>query len=211
MDPAGSRLRRGKTVANKDALRAVCKAIKALLESNRGEWDGETLEVSFCTTLDVSLPGANDRKITITPYRIFPAGDFRNPPSRPGPDGIPRRAAMPLELHVLFSVWTKSAEWQTSIAGWMMRVLHDHPTLTAAQLNAAVSDSFDEDESVDVLPADLSTENLVRIWELMKGEKTPYALSVPYVARTVRIQSEVKVPQRHITERWVDFRSVEGA
>lgn len=198
-------------MANKDALRAVCKAIKALLESNRGEWDAADVQVFIRTALDLSPPQDDQRFITITPYRVFPSGDFRNPPSRPDADGVPRRAAMPLELHLLFSVWTKDAEWQTGIAGWMMRVLHDHPTLTAVDLNQAVAGTFDDDETVDVLPTDLSTENLLRIWELMKGDGTRYALSVPYVARTVRIRSEVRVPLVPVVERMGDFRSVEGA
>ena len=69
-----------------------------------------------------------------------------------------------------------------------MRVLENNPTLPAALLNAYQPGVFHDDESVEVTLAELTTEDLFHIWEVMINHV--YQLSVPYVARVVQIESE---------------------
>ena len=83
--------------------------------------------------------------------------------------------------------WAKTASRQHEIAGWMMRVLEDNPTLPSALLNAYQPGVFYDDEAVEVTLAELTTEDLFHIWEVMINHV--YQLSVPYVARMVQIES----------------------
>ena len=87
------------------------------------------------------------------------------------------------------TAWAKTASRQHEIAGWMMRVLEDNPTLPAALLNAYQPGVFQDDEAVEVTLAELTTEDLFHIWEVMINHV--YQLSVPYVARVVQIESKL--------------------
>ena len=69
-----------------------------------------------------------------------------------------------------------------------MRVLADAPVLPAALLNRGAPGVFDPDEIVEIIPAQLSNEELFRIFEVLPGH---FALSVPYLIRGIRIQSPV--------------------
>jgi hypothetical protein len=46
---------------------------------------------------------------------------------------------------------------------------------------------WDSADAVQIVPAELSTEDLMRIWDALTP---PYRLSVSYVARMVRIDAE---------------------
>lgn len=121
-------------------------------------------------------------------YRVFCNGTFRIPPGRVDPDGHKRDTELPLELHFLITLWGGEASQQYTLAGWIMRTLEDTPILPASILNSVVPGVFREDESVDILLADLSTEDLFRIWEVIGNDA--YQLSIPYVARIIHIESE---------------------
>jgi hypothetical protein len=72
-----------------------------------------------------------------------------------------------------------------------MRVLEDTPTLPPGLLNQRHPDLFRPDEGITITPAELSTEELFRIWEVIVDNA--YQISVPYVARSVKIESSVLV------------------
>jgi hypothetical protein len=77
---------------------------------------------------------------------------------------------------------------QHVIAGWMMRVLEDMPSLPSGLLNSTHPTAvFKQDETVEIVLAELETETLFRIWEVIVHHA--YQISVPYVARVVRIES----------------------
>src|SRR5690606_41565578 len=48
---------------------------------------------------------------------------------------------------------------------------------------------FLPDETVEVVPDELPNEDFFRIWETL-GQNVTYRLSVPYVARNVRIEAQ---------------------
>jgi len=87
-----------------------------------------------------------------------------------------------LDLHYLFSLWSESADAEHTLLAWTMRELHQHPVLDASTLLPDAR--WGSDEVVQMIPAELSTEDLMRIWDAV----TPsYRLSVSYIARVVRI------------------------
>lgn len=120
-------------------------------------------------------------------YRIFCNGAFRTPPGRNSADGTRLDTPLPIEVHFLITVWGTQASFQNSLAGWIMRVLEDTPVIPASILNSAIPDIFHPDETVDIILAELKTEDLFRIWDVLG--LNAYQLSIPYVARVVKIDS----------------------
>jgi hypothetical protein len=174
-------------MADYRALMAVGEAVVNLLRSSsRSEDFNAELEFRTFTARDFAA-NAIANGVSLFLYRIFPFGTHRTPPGRLDAEGRRLQGPLPLELHFLLTVWAREASLQHAIAGWMMRTLEDTPLLTAGTLNAAAEGAFRPDEIVDVSLAELSNEDLLRIWEVLG--LNVYQLSVPYLARTVRIES----------------------
>lgn len=101
-------------------------------------------------------------------------------------NGRTRRPLLPLDLHFFLTVWGTKASLQHAILGWAMRTLEDRPIMPAPLLNGVRRDVFREDETVELVAGQLTNEELMRIWDDLSTE---YRLSMPYIARVVRIES----------------------
>jgi hypothetical protein len=168
------------------AVATVSEAVLQLLRTNyRPEDFGQELEFKVFTAKDFAKP--LNAGVSLFLYRIFPNGTPRTPPSRPSPDGRTFPSLLPIDLHLLLTVWGKEASLQHTIAGWMMRVLEDQPIFPAALLNAVTPGVFRPHETVEVSLTELTNEDLLRIWDTLV--QNVYQLSVPYVARVVRLES----------------------
>lgn len=96
-----------------------------------------------------------------------------------------------LDLHFLLTPWADNAEHEQLILGRAMQVLEYTPVLSGPLLYAPALPYEDEpqtspNESVQILLEEISTEALMRIFDSLP---TDYRLSVPYVARVVRIET----------------------
>lgn len=173
-------------MADYRAVATVTESVLQLLRSHYepADFDRE-LEFKVFTAQDFRKP--LEAGVSLFLYRIFPNGVQRTPPGRPRPDNRPAAALLPLDLHLLLTVWGREASLQHTIAGWMMRVLEDHPIFPAALLNAVNPGVFRPDETVELSLTELTNEDLLRIWDTLV--QNVYQLSVPYVARVVRIES----------------------
>lgn len=168
------------------ALATTAEAVLQLLRSQyRPEDFDQELEFKVFTAADFAKP--LDAGVSLFLYRIFPNGVQRTPPSRPTADGTSYPSLLPLDLHFMLTVWGKEASMQHTIAGWMMRVLEDHPIFPSALLNAVTPGAFRAEETVEISLTELTNEDLLRIWDTLI--QNVYQLSVPYVARVVRIES----------------------
>jgi hypothetical protein len=174
-------------MASFEAVTAVSSAIINVLESQYlpEDFEGNQLEFKVYVAKDFATP--MDAGVSVFLYRIYPNGTHRPPSGRLDEFGRRYRTQLPLDLHFLLTAWAKDASLQHTIAGWMMRVIEDVPSFSAGLLNSTFADVFHPDETVEISLTELSTEELFRIWEVI-GEKA-YQLSIPYVARTVRIES----------------------
>ena len=101
------------------------------------------------------------------------------------------RPPLPVELHFFLTVWASSASEQHQILGWTMRTLEDYPILPAVILNSSAK-AFNDDETVEIIPGQLTNEEMMRIWDDLDGG---YQISVPYIARIIRIESKVEVQE----------------
>ena len=81
--------------------------------------------------------------------------------------------------------------------------------LTPEILNAFRPGVFAPGDSVEVVPTELTVEETVRIWEVIAGQS--YVLSVPFVLRTVYVESTIADAQGPVQERAFDVRQLEAA
>lgn len=173
-------------MADYRAVAAVTETVLQYLRSNYHPADfDQELEFKVFTAKDFAKP--LNAGVSLFLYRVFPNGVQRTPPSRPTPDGRRFPPLLPLDLHMLLTVWGREASLQHTIAGWMMRALEDQPIFPAALLNASMPGVFRPDETVELSLTELTNEDLLRIWDTLV--QNVYQLSVPYVARVVRIES----------------------
>ena len=105
------------------------------------------------------------------------SGRAQNPGKRPNP--------LSVDLNLLFSIWMGSAEDEHLLLAWLMRELHLNPVLDASTLTEEAG--WDASDTVQIIPAELSTEDLMRIWDAIVPS---YRLSVSYIARVVRLDPD---------------------
>jgi Pvc16 N-terminal domain len=74
-----------------------------------------------------------------------------------------------------------------------------HPGL----LNTLTAGVFEPEETVEIVVGQLANEEMFRIWDVLPSD---YQLSVPYVARIVRIDSELDLREGGpVLTRELDF------
>ncbi|HYO72867.1 MAG TPA: DUF4255 domain-containing protein, partial [Archangium sp.] len=120
--------------------------------------------------------------LTLYLYRVTMNEHLRNQPYTGGPSDAPPPLA--LDLHYLLTVWADDAKDEHRLLGWAMQLLHTHQTLSASDLNE--DGDWGPGEMIQLIPAELSNEDLMRIWDAIQR---PYSLSASYIARVVRIDA----------------------
>ena len=98
---------------------------------------------------------------------------------------------LPVRISFLLTAWGQDASTEHDMLGWAMRAIADNPVLSSGFLNAAVPGVFRPDETVEIVPTELSNNDVFLLWQVLPGN---LQLSVPYLARVVRIESEVVTP-----------------
>jgi hypothetical protein len=180
-------------LADYRAIVGVSEAIRGVLRTSyrREDFDNTPLEFEIYTTRDFTSRNI-ENGVTLFLYRIYINGVNRIPPGRVGPDGR-RRPQLPLELHYLVTIWARQHTLQHSLAAWTMRTLEDNALLQPGVLNAGGRSIFRPEEAVEISLAEMRTEDLFRIWEVLGPN--PYHLSIPYLARVVPVESIERVPE----------------
>lgn len=174
-------------MADYHAIEAVTKGVILLLKSNYEPKDFDNNELEFKVFTAKNFPEGMTAGVSLFLYRIIINGANRTPGGMTGPDGKRNYTQLPVDLHFLLTAWGNDASLQHTIAGWMMRTLEDTPILPRVLLNASVTDVFRDDETVEINYVELATEDLLRLWEMTTQKE--YQISVPYIARNVRIES----------------------
>jgi hypothetical protein len=93
-------------------------------------------------------------------------------------------AELPLNLHLLLIASATSATIEANLMAWAMIALANESQLDISHLSENDSE-WTQQELVTVTPDEVSTENLMRIWDVFQAE---YTSSVPYVVRTIRLR-----------------------
>src|SRR6266705_30969 len=109
-----------------------------------------------------------------------------------------RRAAAPadsfvplgLDLHYLLTAWAANPLDEQATLAWAIRQLHQYPVLDASSLSPEAG--WASDEVIQIIPAELTTEDVMRIWDALDPA---YRISVSYVARLVRLDPDQDTEQ----------------
>lgn len=89
-----------------------------------------------------------------------------------------------VDLHYLLTAWADNAEFEHRIIGRTMQVLETTPVLGGPLLDS--SGQWAPTETVSLVLEEISTEAVMRTFDSLP---TDYRLSIPYIARMVRIDS----------------------
>lgn len=131
--------------------------------------------------LNGNVLGIYLHRIAIDPHgrsRFFPAQGTKK-------DGGPS-GELPVNLHFLLIASATSATIEANLMSWAMLALANESQLDISHM--AESDaSWTQRETLSVTPEDMSTEDLMRIWDVFEA---PYTSSVPYAVKTIRLRLE---------------------
>lgn len=176
-------------MATHQAIRAVSYGVISLIQS-RFRQEGEDAGVTFAVYQSGNFNSEPmDEGISLFLYRVLPNPARRTPTGRLGPDGRRLKTQLPLDLYFLITAWANDASRQHEILGLAMRILEDTPILPTGMLNAVSAGTFQPDETVEIGIAELTNEDILRIWETVTEDK--YQISVPYYARNIQIESQM--------------------
>jgi hypothetical protein len=109
-----------------------------------------------------------------------------------------KRPNLFLDLHYLITYWGTDPQAEQTILAWTMLQLQLLPILDKSVLTPA--NIWDPTEAIQLILADLSLEDILRIWDAL-GPK--YRLSVGYLARVVRIDTPVTPGPPVIATRFI--------
>lgn len=176
-------------MANLQAIHSVGNSLKTYLDNSYQELrQGNTSSYPSCdfrllssTELDnMDNPGTT---LSLFLHRVTVNEHVRNAHQI---DGItPKQLPLSVDLHYLMSVWADSAAKEHFILAWAMRQLHLHPILDSSYLSSEAG--WRPEEVIQIISAELSNEDMMRIWDTLKPS---YRLSVAYIARVVRIEGD---------------------
>ena len=176
-------------MANFRAVYSVGKGIADYLDQNYPvELKNAGLTCTFrpVASQEIATEDATnlDKLVSVFLHRITRNEQLRSPSRLVGrPDEQP---TLFLDLHYLLTYWGSSAEAEQTILGWIMQQIETNPVLDSSILSKSAD--WDATETVQLMPANLSLEDILRIWDAL-GPK--YRLSIAYLARCVRIDRHI--------------------
>lgn len=179
-------------MANVFAVRSVVSSLATTLRNAANAEGSPIRDLNFdfvpVSSGELAMDDATDNardsdRVTLFVHRVGVNPHLRTAGRAMQPDMDP--VPLSLDVHLLISLWTNSADDELAVLAWMMRELHQHPVLDASTLNTDAG--WGADEVVQLIPEELSTEDMMRLWDAL----TPsYRLSVSYIARVVRIDPQ---------------------
>ena len=188
-------------MATIDAVSCVCNAVVHILSAAM-QTDGEKLGLS---ALNPKFEVYSGRDFTnsqstnhitsgasVFLYRALPNLNHRTPAGRLLSDGRRQHSQLPLDLHLIVTVWGKDANTQNRLVGWVLRTLEDYPSIPPSILNInQAKPVFKDDESVQLTLSEIEGEELLQLWDMLGNDGgLYYQISIPYVARNVYVESK---------------------
>ena len=173
-------------MANVRAIHSVGSSVTTFLNNTYpAELDGRPMPACRFDLLscgELAAPVAEDTHVGLLLYRVTMNEHARQ--ARPGAASRASRA-LALDLHYLLTAWAGNALDEQLTFAWTLRQLHLYPLLDASSLSPEAG--WSREDAIQLVPAELSTEDVMRIWDAFEPA---YRLSASYVARVVRIEPD---------------------
>jgi len=174
-------------MANIQAIHSVGNSIVTYLRNTYpAEVAGQAMpDCDFALLSSGELAGTleDTTRLTLYLYRVTVNEHLRQ--QRPDRMSSEQQAPLGLDLHFLLTAWASNAQDELLPLTWAMRQLYQHPLLDASALSPEAA--WGPDEVIQIIPSELSTEDMMRIWDALDP---PYRLSVSYIARLVRLDPD---------------------
>jgi hypothetical protein len=202
-------------MATTEAVSAVCETIARLLTTSATEDGLDIPNVSFQVYSSQDFT-ATDRRVrsgaSIFLYRVLPNLSHRTPAGRLLSNGTRQIHRLPLDLHLIVTIWGNTADTQARLVGWVLRTLEDYPVIPASTLNGGRAGVFqEEDESVELLLSEIDSEELLQLWDVLGNGDLQYQVSIPYLVRNVQIDSQrVREAGEPVQVRTADMQRLQG-
>jgi hypothetical protein len=174
-------------VTNVQAIHSVGESLVTYLDNAYPDELREQFACRFRLVSSGEMADAQD-EITMTTLTLYLYRVTMNEHVRGARRVIePAQSNVPLsvDLHYLLTVWSDNAPDEQIILAWAMRQLQQHPVLDQSSLSDEAE--WSPGEYIQVIPAELSNEDIMRIWDALEPS---YRLSVSYIARVVRIDGD---------------------
>lgn len=185
-------------MASYNAVTGALTALESYLDLRLADDPDRDNDISdVLENVDIRLLGSQDlhgnpnaNSVGIYLHRISVDAFGRNRYLQPTrPDQAPR-PELPINLHILIIGWSLGASAEAMLVAWAMQQLGSALELDFSHLGLADPHWGDQDR-VQVVPEEMSTEDLMRVWDSLPGD---YRLSSPYIIKTLRLE-----PARTIT------------
>jgi hypothetical protein len=176
-------------MANVRAIHSVgASIVTSLRNAYPAMLDGQAMpgcvfELMSCGQLAGAID--EDTRIGLLLYRVTMNEHARQTrPVRPM-RGITPPGLLSLDLHYLLTAWAANALDEQVAFAWALRQLHLFPVLDASSLSPEAA--WSREEVIQLVPNELATEEMMRIWDALDPA---YRLSASYVARVVQIEPD---------------------
>lgn len=181
-------------MASYKAVQGVLYALRDFLKLRMQDDLDKVLEspsVSILGTIDLRKPPTesnSDNALKLNSIGIYlhrvsvdPFGRNRYVQSR-----LPNAGPQPelaINLHLFLLAWTTHGESEAVLTAWAMQQLGSALELGYSHLHSYDA-SWSVEDVIQIQPEEMSTEDLLRIWDSLPGN---YILSVPYIVKTLRL------------------------
>jgi len=180
-------------VANYTAVNGVLLALESFFNSRMPSELSEgpvNARVALLGSADITKPiSGNALGLYLHRISIDPHGRSRHFPAQGTQKGEAPAGELPLNLHFLLIAAASSATIEANLMAWAMVELANESKLDISHM-AETDQGWTQREVLTITPEDMSTEDLMRIWDVFK---TQYTSTVPYCIKTVRLR--LKQPQ----------------
>jgi hypothetical protein len=167
-------------MANTNSIHSVCNSIIQFLRNAYPMVDEHPCDFRVLSSGELTSDADFGTALSLYLYRVTINEHVRSQPRpRDSREGI---APLSVDLHFMISVWSESAAAEQTICAWAMHQLHHHPIMDVSSLSE--EGGWHNDDIVQIIPAELSNEDLMRIWDALAPD---YRLSLSYIARVIRI------------------------
>ena len=169
------------------AIGSVAEAVARLLEQSWLPTLLNGLEPQFAVYQGKDFSAPMETGISVFVYQVIVDKVQR---TLPPPESQYRRP-LPLVVSLLLTAWAHDVSAEHDLLGWAMRAVADNPILSSGFLNSAVSGVFRPDETIELVPCELTNDEVFQLWQVLPSS---LQLSAGYLARVVRVDSELAEP-----------------